>query len=171
MPSGTLVSTTFKLCQILGREEAACQSLLDTVQEERAAIRTLAITEFHSINCKRLAILEALQTLAQERDLLVRNMAQLCGLLPATTTIHTLMDGLTDSESTELRMRYSTFMSIAKMVRTEIKHNVVLIEGIRGVLDKALSAGTTMVPGLDLYNNGGHASVSPSMNALIHQQG
>ena len=171
MPSGTLVSTTYKLCQLLGREEAACQSLLDTVQEERAAIRTLAITEFHSINCRRLAILEALQTLAQERDLLVQDMVQLRGLSRTTTTIHALIDRLTDPESTELRIRYSTFMSIAKMVRAEIKHNVVLIEGIRGVVDKALSAGTNMVPGLDLYNNGGHASASPFINALIHQQG
>ncbi len=171
MPLGTFASTTFKLCQLLGREEAACQSLLETVQEERAAIRTLAITEFHSINCKRLAILEALQTLAQERDILVQHMAQLHGLSRTSTTIHALIDRLRDSESTELRVRYNTFISIAKMVRAEIKHNVVLIEGIRGVVDKALSAGTNIVPGLDLYNNDGHASTSPPINALIHQQG
>jgi hypothetical protein len=170
MSSGTLASTTLNLCQLLGREEAACRSLLETVQDERAAIRTLAITEFHSINCKRLAILESLQTLAQERDLLVQAMAQLHGLA-RTTTIHALIDRLTVQGSADLRERYNSFMSIAKMVRAEIKHNVVLIEGIRGVVDKALSSGTKIVPGLDLYKNDGHSSAMPPINALFHQQG
>jgi hypothetical protein len=170
MPSGSLTSTTFKLCQLLGREEAACRALLETVQEERTAIRTLAITEFHTINCKRLAILESLQTLAQERDLLVQYIAQR-HRLRQTTTIHALIDRLTASESADLRTCYNSFMSIAKMVRAEIKHNVVLIEGIRGVVDQALSSGTKIVPGHDLYDNEGRSSTALPVNAFIHQQG
>jgi len=170
MPSGTLTPTTLKLCQLLDREEAACQSLLETVQEERAAIRTLAVTEFHSINCKRLAILESLRTLAEERDALVLHIAQCLGF-SQTTTIHGLIDRLTASESADLRARYNSFISIAKMVRAEIKHNVVLIEGIRGVVDKALSVGTETVPGLDVYNSDGQRSNAGAANALIHQQG
>jgi hypothetical protein len=170
MPSGTLASSTFTLCQLLGREEAACRALLETVQEERTAIRTLAITESHAINCKRLAILESLQTLAQERDLLVQHMAQLRGLGQATT-IHTLIDRLAAHESADLRVYYNSFMAIAKMVRAEIKHNVVLIEGIRGVVDQALSSGSKIAPRHDLYNNEGHSSTVPPVNAFIHQQG
>lgn len=170
MPPGSLVTTTDNLRQLLHREEAACQALLDTVQEERAAIRTLAITEFHPINCRRLEILESLQTLAQERDLLVQQMARLCGLGSAAT-IHAVIDRLTGPESAELRARYHSFMSIAKVVRTEIKHNVVLIEGIRGVVDQALTSGTPIVPGHDLYNNDGHSAAVSSVNAFIHQQG
>jgi hypothetical protein len=170
MPPGSLIASTDRLGQLLHREEAACHALLETVQEERAAIRTLAITEFHAINCKRLGILESLQTLAQEREQLVQQIALLHRLGP-TTSIHALIDCFTGPESSALRARYHSFTSIAKMVRAEIKHNVVLIEGIRGVVDQALSSGTKVIPGHDLYNNEGHSSTVAPVNAFIHQQG
>lgn len=171
MPSGTLSPTTAQLCRLLIEEEAACRSLLETVQEERAAIRTLAITEFHTINCRRLAILESLQTLAEERTRVVRQLAEHHGLQAGTCSLHQLLDHLTDSGSGDLQARYNSFMSTAKTVRDEIKQNVVLIENIRGVVDKALSAGTALVPGHDLYNHDGHSSRVSPLNVLIHQQG
>jgi hypothetical protein len=170
MSAGILAPTIPMLCQLLDREEAACQSLLETVLEERAAIRKLAVTEFHSINSKRLAILESLRSLAGEREVRVRQIAQLHGFAQETT-IHGLIDRLGIPESSDLRTRYSSFMSTAKMVRAEIKHNVTLIEGIRGVLDQAISAGTTIVPGLDVYNGDGQRSRAATANLLIHQQG
>ena len=169
MSSGTLAPTTLALCQLLDREAAACRSLLETVQEERTAIHTLAITEFHSINCKRLVILESLQMLEHERLGLVQSIAQRHGLAQ-TTTIQTLIDRL-GAASADLRARYDSFIEIAKMVRAEIAHNVVLIEGIRGVLDKALTAGSKIVPGLDVYNSDGQRSDAASVNVLIHQRG
>lgn len=171
MHSATLPSKTAKLCRLLMREEAACRSLLETVQEERAAIRTLAITEFHGINSKRLAILECLQALAEERTLLVQQCAQDHGLPPSASALPMLIDELNGPESHELRAHYRTFLSTAKSVREEIKQNVVLIEGIRGVVDKALSAGTRIVPGQDLYNQDGQSSALSPTNALIHQRG
>src|SRR5512140_2521995 len=81
----TLTPTIPALCRLLDREEAACQILLETVLEERAAIRDLAVTEFHPINCKRLAVLESLQALGQEREVLVRQIALQHGLDPMTT--------------------------------------------------------------------------------------
>lgn len=170
MSANTLAPTIPALCRLLDREEAACQILLETVLEERAAIRDLAVTEFHPINCKRLAVLESLQELGQEREVLVRQIALQHGLDPATT-IHGLIDLLPASESTGLRERYNGFVSIVKMVRAEIKHNVVLIEGIRGVLDQALSAGAAIAPGFDVYNGDGQHSRAASANLLIHQQG
>jgi len=166
----TLAPTITSLCRLLDREETACHTLLETVLEERAAIRNLAVTEFHPINCKRLVVLESLQTLAQEREALVRRIAVQQAFDPATT-IQGLIDQLAASESIGLRERYDSFMSIVKMVRAEIKHNVVLIEGIRGVLDQALSAGATIAPGLDVYNGEGQRSRAATANLLIHQQG
>lgn len=170
MSAGILAPTISTLCQLLDREEMACQTLLETVLEERAAIRKRAVTEFHPINCRRLVILEALQTLAQEREALVRQIALQHALDPATK-IHALIDLLAIPESTGLRERYNAFISIVKMVRAEIKHNVVLIEGIRGVLDQALSAGATIVPGFEVYNGDGQHSRAATANLLIHQQG
>lgn len=166
----TLAPTIPALCRLLDREGAACHTLLETVLEERAAIRNLAVTKFHPINCKRLVVLESLQMLAQEREALVRQIALQHAFDPATT-IQGLIDLLAAPESIGLRERYDSFVSIVKMVRAEIKHNVVLIEGIRGVLDQALSAGAAIAPGSDVYNGDGQHSRAASANLLIHQQG
>ena len=166
----TLAPTIPALCRLLDREGAACHTLLETVLEERVAIRNLAVTEFHPINSKRLVVLESLQALAQEREALVRQVALQQAFDPATT-IQGLIDLLAAPESIGLRERYNSFVSIVKMVRAEIKHNVVLIEGIRGVLDQALSAGAAIAPGVDVYNGNGQHSRAASANLLIHQQG
>jgi hypothetical protein len=47
----------------------------------------------------------------------------------------------------------------------------VLIEGIRGVVDQALSTGTPVAPGRDLYTADGQSFVAGPVNVLIHQQG
>jgi len=166
----TLAPTIPVLCQLLDREGTACHTLLETVLEERAAIRNLAVTKFHPINCKRLVVLESLQTLAQEREALVRQIALQHAFDPATT-VQGLIDLLAAPESIGLRERYDAFASIVKMVRAEIKHNVVLIEGIRGVLDQALSVGAATAPGFDAYNGEGQHSRASTANLLIHQQG
>lgn len=171
MSAETLSSPTSQLCRLFMREEAACRALLDTVAEERVAIRTLAIAEFHPINCRRLAILESLQALADERASLVQRLAAITGLPPDTATIHTIVDRARGPESDELRTRYTAFLATAKQVRDEIKQNVVLIENIRGVVDRALTAGTKIVPGLDLYTNDGRSAAVTPVNTVIHQRG
>lgn len=170
MPSATLSPETGSLRKILIEEEAACRSLLETVEEERAAIRTLAITEFHGINCRRLALLESLERLADERDRQVRHLAAQQGLR-TVSSLPELLDRLTAPAAGDLPAYYHTLMSTAKTVRDEIRHNVVLIENIRGVVDKALSTGTAVVPGQDLYSQDGHSSRVSPLNVLIHQRG
>lgn len=170
MPPGTSTATA-ALIELVMKEEAACRALLETIQEERTAIRTLAITEFHTINCRRLLILESLQKLADARALVVRDYAETSGLALQTTTIHTVVDRLTGAEGDELRARYNALLSTARIVRESIKQNVVLIEGIRGVVDQALSSGATIVPGHDFYTSEGQVSSLPPVHALLHQQG
>lgn len=171
MLSGSQSSTTRKLSDLISQEETACQSLLETVYEERRAIRALAVTEFHPINCRRLAILEMLQTLANERDLLVLQLSQTYKLSQAASTLHGVIDALKGNDSGKLREQYDRFMVTAKTVREQIKQNVVLIENIRGFVDRALSAGTAVIPGLDIYNSAGHTLTAHARAALIRQQG
>lgn len=163
--------TMAQLCRLLGQEDATCRQLLETVHTERVAIRTLAIAEFHAINCCRLSILESLQALADERQSLVQALGANYGLQSATTSIHALIDHVHGPASEELRVAYHSYMTTAKIVRDEIKQNVVLIEGIRGVVDQALSTGTPVAPGRDLYTADGHSFVAGPVNVLIHQQG
>jgi hypothetical protein len=167
----TFLPAITQLCRLLCQEEATCRQLLETVHTERAAIRTLAITEFHSINCRRLSILESLQSLADERQQLVQELAVHYGLQPVTTSIQELIDNIQDSASEDLRTPYRDYMTVAKIVRDEIKQNVVLIEGIRGVVDQALSTRAPAVPGGDLYTADGQSFVVGRVNMLIHQQG
>ncbi|CUS31560.1 flagellar export chaperone FlgN [Candidatus Nitrospira nitrificans] len=160
-----------QLCRLLRQEEATCRQLLETVHTERAAIRTLAITEFHAINCRRLSILESLQSLADERQQLVQDLARRYGLHPGTVSIHELIDHVQDPSSDDVRAVYRSYMTVAKTVRDEIGQNVVLIEGIRGVVDQALSTGAPVCPAKDLYAADGQAIGTGRVNVLIHQQG
>lgn len=171
MPTSTFLPAITQLCRLVHQEEAACHQLLETVHAERAAIRTLAIIEFHSINCRRLSILESLQSLANERQQLVQELVAHYGLQPVTTSIQELIDHVHDAASEDLRVAYRSYMTVAKTVRDEIKQNVVLIEGIRGVVDQALSTGTPVAPGRDLYTADGQSFVAGPVNVLIHQQG
>lgn len=171
MPTSTFLPAITQLCRLLRQEEATCHQLLETVHTERTAIRTLAITEFHSINCRRLSILESLQSLANERQHLVQELVAHYGLQPVATSIQGLIDNVQDPASEDLRTVYRSYMTVAKTVRDEIKQNVVLIEGIRGVVDQALSVGTPLAPGRDLYTAEGQSFVAGRVNVLIHQQG
>ena len=171
MPTPTFSLAITQLCRLLHQEEAACHQLLETVHAERAAIRTLAITEFHSINCRRLSILESLQSLANEREQLVQEVVAHYGLPSVTTSIQDLIDYVQNAASEDLRAAYRSYMTVAKTVRDEIKQNVVLIEGIRGVVDQALSTGTPVAPGMDLYAADGQSFVAGRVNVLVHQQG
>lgn len=170
MLSGS-ASPTILLSQLIAQEEATCQSLLETVHEERLAIRALAVTEFHTINCRRLAILERLQQLADQRDALVLQLSQRYHLAQPASTLHGVIDALTGHDSGTLRQQYEAFMATARTVREQIKHNVVLIENIRGFIDNALSAGTAVIPGLDLYSQTGRNLTTHTQAMLIRQQG
>ena len=170
MPASTFSPAITQLCRLLDQEKATCLQLLETIHTERAAIRTMAITEFHPINCRRLAILESLQSLADERQQLVRELSLHHGL-PEGVSIQDLIDQVRSAASDDLREGYRSYMTVAKTVRDEIKQNVVLIEGIRGVVDQALSAGTPVVPGRELYTADGQSFVASHVNVLIHQQG
>lgn len=164
-------SATFQLSQLIAQEEAACRALLETVYEEREAIRTLAVTEFHPINCRRLGTLEILQNLAEKRDSLVLNLSRHYQLPPSAATLHGVIDAVSGAGSEQLRGQYDSFMATARTVREEIKQNVILIENIRGFIDNALSAGTAVIPGLDLYTNTGHNLTAHAHATLIRQQG
>jgi hypothetical protein len=170
MLSGSASPTTV-LSHLIAQEEAACQSLLETVYDERLAIRALAVTEFHTINCRRLAILERLQQLADQRDAFVVELSQRYKLMPSAATLHGVIEALTGRDSGALGRQYEAFMATARTVREQIKHNVILIENIRGFIDKALSAGTAVIPGLDLYGQTGRNLTTHQQATLIRQQG
>lgn len=159
------------LSQILIQEYESCHALLETVEEERRAIKALAITEFHDINLRRLAILETLQALTQSREAAVRDLAEMANLPEAAASVQALLDRWQSPHVPALRRHHDALMTVAKRAREEIKQNVVLIEGIRHVIEGALAAGTATLSGADAYNRHGQRTMLQSSAAMLYQQG
>ena len=159
------------LNQLLIQEHDACCALLATVEEERRAIKDLAITDFHGINIRRIAILETLQALTQSRETVVRRIAEIENLPEAATSLQVLLDCWQSPQVAALRHHHDTLMSAAKRAREEIKQNVVLIEGIRHFIEGALAAGTASMSGTDAYDRSGQRASLQSSAAILYQQG
>ncbi|MEQ1627260.1 MAG: flagellar protein FlgN [Nitrospira sp.] len=170
MPS---VSTALsaQLVTILLRELASCQSLLETVEAERHAIKTLAIGDFHPINVRRLAILEQLQSIADARDQAVRQIAVTLSWPDSIASLHSLLDRWHGSEATTVRHHHEKLLATAKHVREEIKQNVVLIDGIRGFVEHALTAGATALTDGNAYSRTGKPALTHPLSAVLYQQG
>lgn len=170
MPS---VSTALsaQLVTILLRELASCQSLLETVEAERHAIKTLAIGDFHPINVRRLAILEQLQSIADARDQAVRQIAAALSWPDSIASLHNLLDRWHGSEATTVRHHHEKLLATAKHVREEIKQNVVLIDGIRGFVEHALTAGATALTDGNAYSRTGKPALTHPLSAVLYQQG
>ena len=170
MPS---VSTALsaQLVTILLRERAACQSLLETVEAERHAIKILAIGAFHPINVRRLAILEQLQSIADARDQTVRQIVLALSLPDSIASLRLLLDRWQGSEASTVRRHHETLMATAKHVREEIKQNVVLIDGIRGFVEHALTAGAAALTDGKAYNRTGKPALAHPSSAVLYQQG
>lgn len=170
MTSGS-ASTAQTLSQILIQEHNSCCALLETVEAERRAIKTLAIAEFHAINVRRIAILETLQMLTRSREAAISRMAEVANVPEASASLPILLDRWQSPLAVTLRRQYETLVSTAKQAREEIKQNVVLIEGIRHVIEGALAAGSAAISGGDAYNRSGHRATLQSSTVLLCQQG
>lgn len=170
MPS---VSTTLsrQLTDILLREQATCQALLDTVEAERHAIKTLAIGEFHPINVRRIAVLEQLRTIADARELAVRQVADAASLPGPISSLQMLLDRWKEPEAPAIRRQYEAVLVTAKRAREEIKLNVALIENFRSFIEQALTAGATAMTDGKAYNRTGKPASVDSMSAVLYQQG
>ncbi len=170
MPS---VSTTLstQLIDILLREQATCQALLDTVEAERHAIKALAIGEFHPINVRRIAVLERLQTIADARELMVRRVAEEASLPGPIPSLQILLDRWKGPDVTAIRRQYDAVLVTAKRAREEIKLNVALIENFRGFIEQALTAGSAATTDGNTYNRTGKPASAHQVSAVLYQQG
>ncbi|MCS6291574.1 MAG: flagellar export chaperone FlgN [Nitrospira sp.] len=169
--SSVSTALSAQLIDILLREQTSCQALLETVEAERHAIKSLAIGEFHPINVRRIAVLEQLQSIADAREQAVRQIADSASLPGSISSLQVLLDRWNGSEVSTIRHHHDALMVTAKRVREEIKLNVVLIENFRGFIEQALTAGATaMTDGKSYSRTGKPASGNPT-SAVLYQQG
>lgn len=170
MPSVSTAQSA-QLINLLRREQASCQALLETVMAERHAIKALAIGEFHPINVRRIAVLEQLRSIAEAREHAVREAADSVSLPGPITSLQVLLDRWKGADVTDIRRQYDALMVTAKQVREEIKLNVGLIENFRGFIEQALSAGATAMTDGKAYNRTGKPASANPMSAVLYQQG
>lgn len=169
--SSVSTALSAQLIDVLFREQASCHALLETVEAERHAIKALAISEFHTINVRRIAVLEQLQSIAEARELVVRQVADAASLSGPISSLQVLLDRWKGSEVEAIRRHYDAVMVTAKRVREEIKLNVVLIENFRGFIEQALTAGSTAMTDGKAYNRMGKPASANPMSAVLYQQG
>lgn len=170
MPTFGGSSLTASLLHLFESEEQACHHLIETLHQERTAIRTLAVEEFYAINRRRLDILEALQKQEEERHQLATALAVSRGM-PADSSLYAVLDSRSDDNDDILRTHYTRLMALARSTRTEIQLNAALIEGIRAFLGKALDAALKVGTTDTLYNASGLFRSGFSRATIIRQQG
>ncbi|MCP9439198.1 MAG: flagellar protein FlgN [Nitrospira sp.] len=161
--------TPADLFRLLDQEEAACRALLKTLEDERQAVRSLAIEKFPSINSERLALLESLQRLVRETDEVLRDLAARRGLLQSISW-QAMLDRLMPEEAGELRVRRHSLTEAAESVREGLRRNGALVDAIRTVIDRALSAGSAAVSEREGYGSDGRRASAPA-NGFLYQQG
>jgi hypothetical protein len=164
-------AAALELSHLIDQEDASCRALLETVEAERRAIRALAVTDFYAINARRLVTLESMQALAQARDSLVSRLARHYGLPASSATLQEVIGAMPANDSRMLRERYDRVVTGLRHAREQIKQNEVLIENIRGFLERALSAATAAGPGLGGYDGSGRSKAASAHAMLVRQQG
>lgn len=169
--SSAIQSSSQTLGEIILQEQQICMALLETVEAERRAIKSLAITEFHTINTRRITILESLRALSESRESAVQHLADAAHLSGPVESLSALLDQWQNPHAATLRRHHSSLMATAKQAREEIKHNVVLIEGIRHFVEGALAASVTAVTGSNAYDKSGQHATLPSLSTVLYQQG
>lgn len=161
--------TLADLSRLLGQKEAVCRALLKILEDERQAVRSLAIEKLYSINSERLALLESLQRLARETDELLRDLAVRHGF-PQLMSWQAMLDRLMPEEARELYARHHSLIEAAESVREGLRRNRTLVDAIRTVIDQALSAGSTAAPEQEGYGSDGRRASAPA-NGFLYQQG
>lgn len=161
--------TPADLSRLLDQEEAACRALLKTLEDERQAVRSLAIEKLHSINGERLTLLESLQRLVREADESLRDLVARRGF-PSPTSWQAVLDRLAPEEAGELRARHCSLVEAAESVREGLRRNGDLVDAIRTMIDQALSAGSAAVQEREGYGSDGRRA-SVAANGFLYQQG
>lgn len=170
MPPFSGSNLTANLLHLFELEEQACHHLIETLHQERAAIRMLAVGEFQAINRRRLEILEALQKQEKDRDRLSAALAGVRGL-PADSSLYAVLDSRCDEDHCVLRAAYGRLMVVARTTHREIQLNTALIEGVRAFLRSALDAVLTAGNADKLYNAAGLCRSAITRATIIRQQG
>ncbi|MEW6246966.1 MAG: flagellar protein FlgN [Nitrospirota bacterium] len=159
------------LIDILRREEIQCDRLEATVQQERIAVRRLAIQQFAEINETRVNILQTLQALEEERSAVMGRLADDLKLDREKMSLSVVLSRVKTPDARLLDQRLENFAATIRRVRREIALNAMMIADFQNFLYRGLRVWQDAMGGDGLYSASGRVQTAGAAAAMVMQKG
>jgi flagellar biosynthesis/type III secretory pathway chaperone len=164
-------SAATSILDIFTREEAHCDLLYQTLQQERNAIRRLSVTEFPTLNEQRLSNLQQLQSLESERAAVVNRFADAWGLPRTTVTLQAIIDRLDLGDKQNVERCHERLAEKVRVLRQETAVNGMLVAGIQTLCRKAMHLTGEALPKRDTYSSSGESQRVGIGGTMLRQRG
>ncbi|MCX5724613.1 MAG: flagellar export chaperone FlgN [Nitrospirae bacterium] len=164
-------SAAVSILDILTREEAHCDLLCQTLQQERSALRRLSVTEFPSLNEQRLQNLQQFQSLESERVAVVNRFAEAWGLPRETVTLQVVISRLDQPDKRNVERCHERLTAKVRALREDTAVNAVLMAGIQTLCRKAMHLSMEALPEQGIYSASGESQRVGLGGAMLRQRG
>lgn len=166
-----IASAVASLLDILTREEAHCDLLYQTLQQERSALRRLSVTEFPALNEQRLRNLQEFQSLESERAVVVNRFAETWGLPRETLTLQVIIDRLDPRDQRNVERCHEQLTTKVRALRQDTAVNAALVAGIQTLCRKAMHLSSEALPVQGIYSASGESQRVGIGGTMLRQRG
>jgi flagellar biosynthesis/type III secretory pathway chaperone len=164
-------SAAASILDILTREEAHCDLLCQTLQQERNALRLLSVTEFPALNEQRLRNLQQFQSLESERAAVVNRFADAWGLPRAAVTMQVIINRLDQRDKRDVERCHERLTEKVRALRQDTAVNALLVAGIQTLCRKAMYLSSETIPELGIYSSSGESQRVGIGGTMLRQRG
>jgi len=164
-------STAASILDILTREEAHCDLLRQTLEQERNALRRLSVTEFPTLNEQRLRNLQQFQALESERAAAVNRFADAWGLPRETVTLQVVINRLDHRDKRDVERCHERLTAKVRALRQDTAVNAGLVAGIQTLCRKAMHLSSEALPEQGTYSSSGESQRAGIGGSILRQRG
>jgi len=164
-------SAAASILDILTREEAHCDVLHETLQQERTALRRLSMTEFPALNEQRLKNLREFQSLESERAAVVNCIADAWSLPRETVTLQDVIDRFDRRDKLDIERCHERLAAKVRALRQDTAVNEVLVAGIQTLCRKAMHLSREALPEQGTYSASGESQRAGIGGAMLRLRG
>ena len=137
---GLAQSLVTHLIDLLNRECAQLKPLAQLGEEERTALKTLAIDRLAQINARRAQLVDAMAELEKERINVVAQLAKVWGLSSGEMTVSLVADRVGATDGVILLRQHQRLADMTAVLRKTMMVNQQAIAGFIEFTRKALGA-------------------------------
>lgn len=164
-------SAAASILDILTREEAHCNLLCQTLQQERNALRRLSVEEFPALNEQRLRNLQQLQALEAERTAVVNRLADAWRLPREIMTLQVIIDRLDQRDQRDVEQCHERLTTKVRTLRQDTAVNAALVAGIQTLCRKAMHLTSEALPEQGIYSASGKSQRVGIGGTMLRQRG